>query len=197
MESTSSSSSDYPILQVKGPEDWAAWLEENHASLKGVWLRLAKKSSGILSVTYAEAVDAALRYGWIDGQSKKYDDVTWLQKFTPRGDRSVWSKINREKVEAMIRGGLMKPAALQAVQRAQQNGRWDAAYDAPSQAAVPADLQAALDANEKARTFFATLNSQNRYAILHRIQLIKKAETRAKRIEQFIQMLEKNEKVYP
>ena len=197
MESKSSSSSDYPILQVKDQQDWAAWLDENHASLKGVWLRLAKKSSGILSVTYAEAVDAALRYGWIDGQSKKYDDVTWLQKFTPRGDRSVWSKINREKAEEMIRNGQMKPAGLRAVQRAQQNGRWDAAYDAPSQAVVPDDLQAVLDANVKAKTFFATLNSQNRYAILHRIQLVKKAETRVKRIEQFIQMLEKNEKVYP
>lgn len=197
MKSSSSSASEYPIVQLKGPEDWTAWLDENHASLKGVWLRLARKSSGIPSVTYAEAVDVALRYGWIDGQSRSYDETTWLQKFTPRGDRSVWSKINRARAEELILSGEMKPAGLQAVQRAQQNGRWDAAYDSPSQSSVPADLQAALDANEAAKTFFATLDSQNRYAILHRIQLVKKAETRAKRIEQFIQMLEKNEKVHP
>jgi uncharacterized protein YdeI (YjbR/CyaY-like superfamily) len=197
MKSTSSSSNDLPILQIKSPDEWTAWLDENHTSASGAWLQLAKKSSGMVSITYAEAVDVALRYGWIDSQSRRYDDTTWLQKFTPRGDRSIWSQINRARVEELIRSGEMKPAGLQAVERAQQNGRWEAAYASPSQAAVPDDFQAALDANERAKTFFAKLNSQNRYAILHRIQIVKKAETRARRIEQFIQMLEKNEKVYP
>lgn len=188
---------DLPIVQPKRQKDWTTWLEKNHKSFAGVWLRIAKKSSGITSVSYAEAVEAALCYGWIDSQGKSYDDETWLQKFTPRGDRSIWSKINREKVEELIRNGRMKPAGLQAVQRAKQNGRWKSAYDSPSKASVPSDLQAAMDKNKKAKAFFATLNSQNRYAILHRIQTAKKAETRAKRIEQFIRMLEKHEMLYP
>jgi uncharacterized protein YdeI (YjbR/CyaY-like superfamily) len=184
------------MMQFERQVDWITWLDQNHASATGVWLRLAKTSSGIASVSYSEALDVALCYGWIDGQKKSCDETTWLQKFTPRGERSIWSRINRGKAQELIRNGQMKPAGLQAIQRAQQNGRWETAYDSPSQASMPSDLQAALDKNAEAKTFFATLNSQNRYAILHRIQTAKKAETRAARIEQFIRMLEKHEKLY-
>jgi uncharacterized protein YdeI (YjbR/CyaY-like superfamily) len=193
---TRSSSTDLPMMQFKRQEDWTSWLDKNHTSSTGVWLRLAKTSSEIASVSYAEALDVALCYGWIDGQKKSYDKATWLQKFTPRGERSIWSRINREKAEELIRNGQMKPAGLQAIQRAQQDGRWETAYDSPSQASVPSDLQAALDKNAEAKAFFATLNSQNRYAILYRIQTAKKAETRAARIEQFIHILEKHEKLH-
>jgi uncharacterized protein YdeI (YjbR/CyaY-like superfamily) len=184
-------------MQFKRQKDLTTWLEKNHTSSAGIWLRVAKASSGIASVSYAEAVEVALCYGWIDSQAKSYDEASWLQKFTLRGDRSVWSKINRERAKELILNGQMKPAGLAAIQRAKQNGRWKEAYDSPSQARVPSDLQAALDKNKKAKAFFATLNGQNRYAILHRIQTAKKAETRAKRIEQFTSMLEKHEKLYP
>jgi uncharacterized protein YdeI (YjbR/CyaY-like superfamily) len=139
----------------------------------------------------------ALCYGWIDGQKNSYDEDSWLQKFTPRGAKSVWSKINREKVAALTASGQMQPSGLRAVELAKQDGRWDAAYDSQSNATVPEDFQAALDASPQAKSFFATLNSVNRYAILFRIQTAKKAETRLKRIEQFIGMLERNEKLYP
>ncbi len=182
---------------VQGPKAWEAWLDKNHATSSGVWLKLAKTSSGVASVSYAEALEVGLCYGWIDGQTKSHDESSWLQKFTPRGVKSIWSKINREKAEALIKSGHMKPAGLQAVERAKQNGRWTAAYDSPKSASVPSDFQAALDKTAKAKAFFATLNSRNRYAILFRIQTAKKAETRIKRIEEFIRMLEKNEKLYP
>ena len=163
----------------------------------GVWLRLAKAASGIPSPTYAEAVEVALCYGWIDGQAKKYDDETWLQKFTPRRPKSIWSKINRERVAALISAGRMQPSGLASVDAAKADGRWDAAYDSPRTATVPEDLQAALDANPAATAFFGTLNSANRYAILSRIQKAKKAETRARRIEQCVAMLERGEKLHP
>lgn len=148
-------------------------------------------------MTYDEAVEVALCYGWIDGQKKSYDEKSWLQKFTPRGAKSIWSKINRAKAERLIESGQMKPAGLQAVESARQDGRWEAAYDSPSNATVPEDFQAALDRNAQAQVFFATLNKANRYAILFRVQTAKKAETRAKRIEQFISMLAKQEKLHP
>ena len=188
---------EYPIILFEQQQAWADWLAEHHATERGVWLQLAKKASGVRSVSYAEALDVALCYGWIDGQKKTYDDTSWLQKFTPRGAKSLWSKVNREKVAALIGNGQMQPAGMQAVERAQQDGRWAAAYDSPKNATVPADFQAALDANPIAQAFFATLNSQNRYALLFRIQTAKKAETRAKRIEQFIAMLAKHEKLHP
>jgi uncharacterized protein YdeI (YjbR/CyaY-like superfamily) len=197
MKSTQNSSGDLPVMLFKGQGDWTDWLDENHASSAGVWLKIARTSSDVISVSYAEALEAALSYGWIDGQKKSYDEANWLQKFTPRGARSIWSKINREKAEALIRSGKMKPAGLRAVEQAKRNGRWEAAYDSPSQASVPDDFQAALDKNQEASAFFVTLNSRNRYAILHRLQTAKKAETRAKRIEQFIHMLEAHEKLYP
>jgi uncharacterized protein YdeI (YjbR/CyaY-like superfamily) len=178
-------------------EDWEAWLERNHAASPGVWLRLAKKGSGLPSVTRDEALEAALCYGWIDGQARSVDESVWLQKFTPRGARSIWSKINREKVEGLIGSGRMRPAGLAEVERAKRDGRWDAAYDSPSRATVPDDLQAALDASPRAREFFAALDGRNRYAILFRLQTAKKAETRARRIRDFVRMLENGEKLYP
>ncbi len=188
---------DLPVLFFERQKDWAIWLNKNHATSSGVWLRLAKKASGIKSVTYDEALEVALCYGWIDGQKKSHDETSWLQKFTPRGPKSIWSKINTEKSLRLIESGQMKPAGLKAVESAKQDGRWDAAYAPQSKAVVPSDLQAELDRNVKAKAFFATLDSRNRYAILHRIHTAKKAETRAKRIGQFIRMLEKKEKLYP
>ena len=188
---------ELPELHSKNQKAWSAWLDKNHAKSPGVWLKLAKKGSEISSVSYAEALEEALRYGWIDGQKKAYDESFWLQKFTPRGPRSIWSKVNRDKAEELIRSGRMKPAGLAAVERAKQKGQWEAAYDSQSRAAVPGDFQAALDRNPKAKAFFATLNSANRYAVLWRIQTAKKAETRDKRIEQFIGMLERGEKLHP
>jgi uncharacterized protein YdeI (YjbR/CyaY-like superfamily) len=148
-------------------------------------------------VTYPEAVETALCYGWIDGQKRGYNEAWWLQKFTPRGPLSIWSKINRKKAEELIERGQMQPAGLAAIQRAKETGRWQAAYDSPGSASVPDDLQAALNSHPAAKEFFNTLNSRNRYAILHRIQTAKKPETRANRIAQFIAMLEKGEKLYP
>jgi uncharacterized protein YdeI (YjbR/CyaY-like superfamily) len=185
-----------PIMRFERQEDWAIWLDENHATSPGVWVKLAKKTSKKQSVSYDEAVEVALCYGWIDGQSSGQDESFWLQKFTPRRSKSVWSKINRERAERLIENGQMRPAGLAAVESAKQDGRWDAAYDSPSTASVPADFQAALDRNSTAQAFYATLNSTNRYAILHRIQTARKPETRAKRIQQFIQMLENQERLY-
>ena len=188
---------DLPVIPFEDQAAWTAWLDANHATSSGLWIQFAKKASGRRTVSYAEAVDVALRYGWIDGQSKSYDEATWLQKFTPRSRRSIWSKINREKAQALIKDGRMQPAGLVEVERAKQDGRWEAAYDSPSAATVPADLQAALNSSPQASAFFATLNSQNRFAILFRIQTAKKPETRASRIEQFVRMLKKHEKLYP
>jgi uncharacterized protein YdeI (YjbR/CyaY-like superfamily) len=186
MESTPDSLNGIPIMLFQHPKDWAAWLDKNQATSSGLWLRLAKKASGLESASYAEALEVALCYGWIDGQKKSYDETSWLQKFTPRGVKSIWSKINREKAQALIQSGQMKPAGLQAIEAAQQDGRWDAAYDSASNATVPSDFQIELDKNALAKAFFATLDRTNRYAILFRIQTAKKAETRAKRIQQFI-----------
>jgi len=188
---------DLPMMSFERQKDWAVWLDKNHATTPGVWLKLAKKASGVQSVTYDEALEVALCYGWIDGQKKSHDETSWLQKFTPRGPKSIWSKINTEKALLLIEGEKMKPSGLKAVESARQDGRWDAAYASQSKSVVPDDLQAELDRNPKAKAFFATLDSRNRYAILHRIHTAKKAETRAKRIEQFVRMLEKKEKIYP
>lgn len=197
MKPARNSAPDLPVLLFQRPKDWAAWLNKHHATSSGLWLRLAKKASGIKSVTYDEALEVALCYGWIDGQKKSYDETSWLQKFTTRGAKSTWSKINCAKAERLIESGQMQAAGLQAIERAKQDGRWEAAYDSPSKATVPEDFQVALDRNAPAQAFFATLNKANRYAILFRIQTAKKAETRAKRIEQFIIMLEKQEKLHP
>ena len=190
-------STDLPILPFASKKKWADWLARQHDKSSGVWLKLAKKGSEIPSVTYDEALEVALCYGWIDGQKKGFDDKYWLQKFTPRGARSIWSKINTQKAQKLIKSGAMRPAGLKAIEGAKQDGRWDAAYESQKTISVPDDFQAALDKNPKAKAFFVTLNSVNRYAILFRIHNAKKAETRAKRIQQFVGMLEKGEKLHP
>jgi len=186
-----------PRLAFRDQQAWADWLQINHGTSSGLWIQLAKKGSAGRSLSYAEAVEVALCYGWIDGQSKGNNATSWLQKFTPRRKRSIWSKINREKAERLISEGRMQPAGLAEVGRARQDGRWEAAYDSPRAATVPADFQTALKNRPQASAFFGTLNSQNRFAILFRLQTAKKAGTRARRIEQFIRMLENHEKLYP
>lgn len=180
---------EQPELFFASQAEFEAWLAEQHGVSDGIWIRFAKKGSGIESLNYALALDVALCYGWIDGQSKSIDDVYYRQRFTPRRARSKWSKVNTEKVAALIEAGRMQPAGLREIERAQADGRWDAAYDSPATASVPDDLQVALDANPNARAFFETLSSQNRYAILYRVQDAKRPETRQRRIAQFIQML--------
>lgn len=197
MKSASNNSRDLPIKLFKTQKDWARWLAKNHATSTGLWLRLAKKDADIKSVTYPEAIEEALCYGWIDGQKNKFDDTSWLQKFTPRGAKSIWSKINRQKALALIKNRQMKPAGLKAIEDAKGNGQWAAAYDSQRSITMPSDFQAELDKHAKAKAFFVTLNSVNRYAILFRLQTAKKAETRAKRIRQFIEMLERKEKIHP
>ena len=159
-------------------------------------MKLAKKDSGIASVTYDEAVEAALCYGWIDGQKKGFDEQYWLQKFTPRGPKSIWSKINTVKAEKLIASGEMKLSGLKAIEAAKNDGRWDAAYESQKNISIPEDFQVALDKNKKAKAFFATLKSSERYSFLFRIHTAKKPETRAKRIQQFVEMLERNEKIH-
>lgn len=176
---------------------WASWLAKEHDKSAGAWLKLAKKDTGISSVKYQEALDIALCYGWIDGQKKGFDDNYWLQKFTPRGPKSIWSRINTEKAESLILSGQMKPAGLKAIEAAKADGRWALAYDSQRNISLPEDFQAALDKNKKAKAFFATLNRANRYAVLFRIQTAKKAETRTNWIEKLIKMLEENEMIHP
>jgi len=176
---------------------WTRFLEREHGKSAGVWMRIAKKGAAESSVQYPEALNVALCFGWIDGQKKGIDEHYWIQKFTPRAARSIWSKINREKVEALIAAGQMREAGQREIDRAKADGRWDAAYDSASKAEIPPDLQAALDASPAAKAFYATLNATNRYAILFRTQTAKKAETRARRIAQFVEMLERGEKIHP
>lgn len=178
-------------------KDWETWLADNHGTAADAWLRLAKKGSDIRSVSYAEALDVALCYGWIDAQKKPESEQAWLQRFTPRRAKSIWSKINREKAGALIKAGLMKPAGLEQVKAAKRDGRWDAAYDSPRGAEVPEDLQAALNTNARARAFFATLDRANRYAVLFRIQTAKRAGTRARRVREYVEMLARHEKFHP
>jgi uncharacterized protein YdeI (YjbR/CyaY-like superfamily) len=178
------------------PSDWQAWLAGNHGRSPGVWLRLGKKGSGLQSVTYTEALEVALCYGWIDGQKLGESDQAWLQRFLPRSARSIWSRINREKAQALIASGRMQPAGHVAIEAAKKNGNWDAAYESPKAATVPPDFQAALDANPKAREFFDALDRANRYAILFRIQTVKKPEIRARKIQEFIQMLKRQERIH-
>jgi uncharacterized protein YdeI (YjbR/CyaY-like superfamily) len=184
------------IRGFKTRKDFAAWLEKNHKTSPAVWVRIAKKNSGVSSITYAEGVEVALCYGWIDAQKLPEDETAWLQRFMPRRPRSIWSKVNREKVLALIASGEMKPAGLEEMERARKDGRWEAAYDSPSAAAVPADFEKELDRHPKAKAFYKTLSKANSYAILWRLQTAKKAETRAKRMRSFIEMLEKGETLH-
>ncbi|HEY8102766.1 MAG TPA: YdeI/OmpD-associated family protein [Burkholderiaceae bacterium] len=186
-----------PILTFANQEEWETWLERNGSSSSGIWLRLAKKSAEQPTISYAKALESALCYGWIDSQKQAENEHYWLQRFTPRTVKSIWSKINKGKAEALVVSGRMRPAGMREINRAKQDGRWDAAYASASNATVPEDLQRALDANPKAKKFFATLNSQNRYAILFRVQNVKKSETRARKIAQFIEMLSNGETLHP
>jgi uncharacterized protein YdeI (YjbR/CyaY-like superfamily) len=193
---TKASLAAVPILAFNGPHAWAGWLESHHDSSLGVWLRLAKKGCPIQMISHPEALEVALCYGWIDAHKRPESETTWLEKYTPRGARSTWSKINREKALALIQNGRMKPAGLHEVERARRDGRWQAAYCSPSTASVPADLQKALNRNAPAKAFFVTLDRANRYAVLWRIQTAKKPETRARRIAKFVGMLERHEKLH-
>jgi uncharacterized protein YdeI (YjbR/CyaY-like superfamily) len=185
------------VVSFADAETWSKWLAAYHLSSRGVWLKIAKKTSGRASVTYAEAIDVALIWGWIDGQKQTFDEAWWLQKFTPRRSKSVWSKINREKATALIAAGKMMPSGLAEVERAKKDGRWDRAYESQKSALVPADLAMALADTPLATKFFATLEARNRYAILWRVHNAKKAETRARRIAQFVEMLAKGQKLHP
>jgi uncharacterized protein YdeI (YjbR/CyaY-like superfamily) len=179
-------------------EDFAAWIEARGDSPDGLWLRIPKAGSGIDGIGYAEALQVALAHGWIDGQKRKGEEPgVWLQRFTPRRARSLWSKVNCEHAERLIAEGRMTPRGLAEVERAKADGRWDAAYSSPSRAEVPDDLAAALDAIPGAREYFDSLNSANRYAVLHRIATVKKAETRARKIEDYAAMLGNHEKLHP
>lgn len=175
---------------------WADWLDKNHRRSSGVWLRLAKKGSSLKSVNYGEALEVALCYGWIDGQKRGESEQAWLQRFLPRAAKSIWSKINREKALALIASGRMKAAGVQAVEAAKKAGRWESAYDSPKRATVPDDFQAALETRPLAREFFQSLDGANRYAVLFRIQTVKRTETRARKIREFVEMLERNERIH-
>jgi uncharacterized protein YdeI (YjbR/CyaY-like superfamily) len=188
--------SELPTLTFASQAKLFAWYAKNHDTSPGIWLKVAKKDSGIPSVTIVEALDVALCYGWIDGQRMPFDDKYYLQKYTPRRPKSIWSKINVEKVERLIKSGEMKSAGLKAIEAAKADGRWAKAYDGQKNMTVPEDFQAALNKNKKAKAFFETLNRVNQFAILFRIHNVKKAETRTRKIKQFIEMLEKNEKIY-
>jgi uncharacterized protein YdeI (YjbR/CyaY-like superfamily) len=180
---------DLPIVLCETPEQWRAWLSENHATCNGVWVQIAKKDSGQQSVTYLQALDEALCFGWIDGVPRKLDDQYYLQRFTPRRKRSVWSQVNREKVDALIAQGRMMPAGQREVDAAKADGRWDAAYAPPSRVEVPADLQSALEAHPAAAAQFAALNRTNRFGILARLQSVKREATRQARISEIIAQL--------
>jgi uncharacterized protein YdeI (YjbR/CyaY-like superfamily) len=204
-----------PVLEFKSDRHWEAWLAGNHAGSKGLWVRLSRKArtgpakpagdagraaakpEKIAPLTYDQAVLTALCHGWIDGQKAAGDASAWLQKFTPRGHRSVWSKLNRERVAALSEAGRMRPAGVAAVERAKKGGQWEAAYDTPKTATVSPEFQAELDKSKAAAAFFATLNSANRYAILWRIQTAKKPETKTLRIKTFIAMLKRKETLHP
>jgi uncharacterized protein YdeI (YjbR/CyaY-like superfamily) len=188
---------DLPIMIFSGQQDFEDWLSHHHETSEGILLKIAKKNSAINTVSYSEALDSALCYGWIDSRKEKCDEDTWLQRFTPRKARSIWSKVNKDKAEVLIASGRMKPSGIQAIEAAKQNGRWDSAYESQSKATLPEDFASKLDENLRAKEFYAMLDSQNKYAILFRINNVKKQETRQKRIEQFIMMLERHEKIYP
>jgi uncharacterized protein YdeI (YjbR/CyaY-like superfamily) len=187
---------ELPVISFEKAEDWRAWLEENHDRERGIWLRIYKKGTGLPSVNHGTALDEALCYGWIDGQSKSYDKESYLQKFTPRRSRSIWSKINIEHIERLEKEGKMRPAGRKAVEAAKADGRWDAAYDSPKNMEVPEDFIAELSKNEKALAFFGTLNKTNRYAIAWRLQTAKKPETRERRKQVMLEMMARGEKFH-
>ncbi len=187
---------ELPVQAFATAAAFERWLRANHETSPGIWLRLIKQASSQPGVSYAEALDIALSFGWIDGQLKSHDAESWLRKFVPRGARSIWSKINRAKALALIAAERMQPAGLAQVERAKKDGRWQAAYDSPSNAEPPADFAAALAQSPRAAAFFATLSGANRYAVLFRVQAPKKPETRARKIRDLVGMLERGQKIH-
>ena len=188
---------DVAAVHFETADEWAAWLQTEHARSDGIWLKFAKKDGLKPSLSYAEAVEVALCFGWIDSQARGLDDKYWLQRYTPRRARSKWSKINTERAEALIAAGRMQLAGLREVERARADGRWDAAYAGPRAITVPDDFAQALAANQAAAAFFETISGQNRYAILYRISSVKRPETRAKKVAQFVEMLAEHKTLYP
>jgi uncharacterized protein YdeI (YjbR/CyaY-like superfamily) len=188
---------DEPQLRFASAEQWEGWLEQNHPVATGVWLEIAKRGSGIETVRYPEVLDSAICFGWIDARRRALDDELFLQRFTPRRARSRWSRVNREKAEALIAAGRMGSAGLAEVEAARSDGRWDAAYESQSRATIPEDLEQALAASPQASATFAELSSQNRYSILYRLQEAKRPETRRRRLEKFVAMLEAGETIHP
>ena len=188
---------EYPLKEFKTPRSFETWLSRHYAKVEGVRIKIAKKASRIPSITYAQALEVALCYGWIDGQSKSMDEQWFWQRFTPRRARSIWSKRNRDIVERLIKEGRMRPSGQAEIDRAKADGRWEAAYDSPASAKVPPDLAAALLESPRAKRFFESLDARNRYAILHRLMIAKKPDTRAKRLATFVAMLSKERKLYP
>jgi len=182
-----------PIKQFSSADDWRLWLSANQDTSNGLWLQIAKKGSAVPSVTYDEALEEALCYGWIDGQKAAFDESMWLQKFSPRGRNSIWSKRNRERAEQLFENGRMQKRGSLAIEQAKANGSWDNAYASQREMEVPADFLQALNANAAARAFFETLSGANRYALLFRIQTAKKPETRTRRIREFVDMLTRHE----
>lgn len=188
---------DLSVKRFRSQAAWAVWLERQHEKSPGVWLEFGKKSSGLASVTYAQALEVALCYGWIDGQTKSVDAAWYRQRFTPRRPGSKWSQINRASVERLHAGGRLSAAGMREMEAAQRDGRWAAAYPSPSNMTPPEDLQAALGAHPKARQFFEQLDSTNRYAILYRLHDARKPETRARRLKEFVRMLRAKETLHP
>jgi uncharacterized protein YdeI (YjbR/CyaY-like superfamily) len=186
-----------PRMPFASTKEWEEWLEANHATSDGVWIEMAKKGTGIESERYPEVLETALCFGWIDGRREALDKRYFLQRFTPRRPRSRWSRINRESAERLIADGRVRPAGLAEVERARTDGRWDAAYESQSRSTVPPDLQRELDAHPAAKAAFAELTSQNRYAILYRLEEAKRPETRARRLARFVEMLEAGQTLHP
>jgi uncharacterized protein YdeI (YjbR/CyaY-like superfamily) len=186
-----------PSVFFSSAAEWERWLEKHHGESEGVWVEIAKKGTGIESVRYPEVLESALCFGWIDARREALDDRCFLQRFTPRRQASNWSKINRQTAERLIADGRMRPAGLTEVERAKADGRWERAYESQRTITVPADLQRELDARPEAKAFFATLSSQNRYSILYRLQDAKRPETRARRLAQFVAMLEAGQTIHP
>ena len=181
------------IFFFESQNEWETWLADNYELQEGVMLKFAKKGSGVTSINYSEALDVALCYGWIDGQVRAIDGAFYMQKFTPRRPRSVWSKRNIGKVEELTKLGKMKQPGLTEVEAAKADGRWEQAYDSPANATIPPELEAALNAHPKAKAFFETLNKANRYAVIWRITTARKPETRAARLAKIMTMLENKE----
>ena len=186
-----SRNADVPIRSFKTRKDFAGWLEKNHTRSQGILLRIAKKNSGVKSVTYPEALETALCFGWIDAIKLPENDKTWLQRFLPRRPKSIWSKINRDKAIALIESGRMRPPGHAEIERAKADGRWEAAYDSPANTKIPPQFQEALDRNPKAKAFFETVNRVNRYAVIWRVVTARNEEIREARIKSLIDMLEK------